>query len=89
MSIQFLVVIILLDFEKKNFYIAITNHFYVNYTQYKTQGPKELQAILQQRKQKADTHNDDVGRPPSFAPESPDYSDDNSEGKVLCFLSFR
>ncbi|VDI65854.1 epidermal growth factor receptor kinase substrate 8 [Mytilus galloprovincialis] len=50
-----------------------------NMSGYKTQGPKELQAILQQRKQKADTHDDDVGRPPSFAPESPDYSDDNSE----------
>ncbi|XP_052066250.1 epidermal growth factor receptor kinase substrate 8-like isoform X2 [Mytilus californianus] len=50
-----------------------------NMSGYKTQGPKELQAILQQRKQKADTHDDDVGRPPSFAPDSPDYSDDNSE----------
>ena len=51
-----------------------------NMSGYKTQGAKELQAILQQRKQKADTiENDDVNRPPGFAPDSPDYSDDNSE----------
>ncbi|XP_021338889.1 epidermal growth factor receptor kinase substrate 8-like isoform X3 [Mizuhopecten yessoensis] len=47
---------------------------------YGTRGGSELRKILEDRKKKAETSSSaHIGSPPSFAPESPDYSDEDSD----------
>ncbi|XP_033753107.1 epidermal growth factor receptor kinase substrate 8-like protein 1 [Pecten maximus] len=47
---------------------------------YGTRGGSELRKILEDRKKKAETSTSaHIGSPPSFAPESPDYSEEDSD----------
>ncbi|KAK3102292.1 hypothetical protein FSP39_010265 [Pinctada imbricata] len=60
---------------------------------YKTQSAAELNRILQKRKQRAESSNTDraIGKPPSFVPDSPDYSDSDSDSMftlIFFFLHF-